>query len=378
MICPNCHSNNTDGTKFCTQCGCPLTNAESAVNEGSRPVRFISALLHALLYVAVFLGSQIFVTFTYMMSLMLGSAAGGTAVDETMVAELAGRVLERVVEITLLSNLLAVLVIFLSFTFRRKNPFAETGFRRIGLSRLIPLMLLGFSLNVVVSVTIGLLPIPADIMDAFENQYASLSDGSAGFFMTLLSISVVTGFTEEIVFRGLVNSRLSRGMGSTAVIIISSLIFGVVHGTPVAIVYAALIGVLFSLMYKRFNSILPSMICHITFNATSLILQLFPDNVMLILYVVSICLTAYCVYSIFFRHRDFTDYALDIGSDSLPRDPEERRVIEQLHELYSKNELDPDEMMRLSDEWDEIQQRRMAERADKKQLRKEQRNRKNK
>lgn len=375
MICPNCHSNNTDGTKFCTQCGYPLAPDGNA-HEKPRFARFISALLHALLYVAIFLGAQILVTSGYMTSLMIKNIAAGGPVDQTMVMELAGRALERVVEITLLSNLLAVLVIFLSFTLRHKNPFAETGFRPVGFSRIICLVLLGFSLNVVVSVTVSLLPIPYEIMQAFENQYASLNDGSAGFLLTLLSIAVVTGFAEEIVFRGLVNSRLSRGMGSTAVIIISSLIFGLVHGTPVAIVYATLIGVLFSLMYKRFNSIIPSMICHIVFNATSLVLQYIYETALLILYIVSICLTVYCIYSIFFRHREFSDYALDIGVDSLPRDPDERRVIEELRELYQKDELEPDEMMRLSDEWDEIQMRRRAERAEKKQLKKEQKNRK--
>ena len=193
-----------------------------------------SAVLHALFYVFVFFSCQYAVTAGYMMSLMSGSLTSGSF-DEAAMLQIAEQVIGQSVMIALISNLLTILIVCLIQTLRMRSPLQEFNVRPVNLMRIPTFLLFGASLNLFVSGTLSFLPLPENILEAFENQYAALY-GDTPLAVEILSIAVVTGITEEIVFRGLVNSRLSRGLQTGTVMMVSSIIFGLAHGALIAVV----------------------------------------------------------------------------------------------------------------------------------------------
>ena len=111
------------------------------------------------------------------------------------------------------------------------------------------------------------------------------------------------GFLEEIIFRGLVLSRLKRGLGRVAAIIVSALIFGWLHGVPLAVAYATVLGLVFGLLTERHKSILPTVVCHIFFNATSFFLVTEDAFLLLSLYFLSIVVLFVGSYILFKKDR---------------------------------------------------------------------------
>lgn len=83
------------------------------------------------------------------------------------------------------------------------------------------------------------------------------------------ALAVVAGapLAEELVFRGVIQSRLERAMPVWIAIVLQAVLFGFIHGTPVQIGYAFLMGLLFGYICYRTGSILPTIAAHAAFNA---------------------------------------------------------------------------------------------------------------
>ena len=310
-----------------------------------------SAVLHALFYVFVFFSCQYAVTAGYMMSLMSGSLTSGSF-DEAAMLQIAEQVIGQSVMIALISNLLTILIVCLIQTLRMRSPLQEFNVRPVNLMRIPTFLLFGASLNLFVSGTLSFLPLPESIIEAFENQYAALY-GDTPLAVEILSIAVVTGITEEIVFRGLVNSRLARGLQTGTVMMVSSVIFGLAHGTPIAVVYSALLGMVFCLLYEKFRSVIPSILAHVAFNATSYLLEALDDRWGLPLYLFSIAAVLYCTYRLFFRRPTFYDVASDMVGEYELRDNVEREIIDEIHRMQEEDDISPEALERLAEAWEE-------------------------
>lgn len=310
----------------------------------------LKAILHALFYVFIFFSCQYTVTAGYMMSLMSGSLMNGTF-DETAILSITEQILSQTVIISLISGLLTLLVVCLLQRIRGRSPAKEFGLRRINLQRIPTLLLFGMALNIFVSGTISLLPLPESVLEAFENQYAALY-GDVPLALEIFSIAVVTGITEEIVFRGLVHSRLSTAYSSKTVILIAAIIFGLAHGTPLAVAYAALLGMLFGELYEKFHSVLPSILCHVAFNATSYLLSELGERWQMPLYLLSIAAVLFCTYRIFFRRPTFYDYVMDLVGEFPVRDNVQREILERIHQMQEDRDISPDELEELEQAWE--------------------------
>ncbi len=315
----------------------------------------LKAVLHAIFYVFVFFSCQYTVTAGYMMSLMSGSLMNGTF-DETAILSIAEQILSQTVMISLISGLLTILIVCLLQRIRGRSPAKEFGVRRINLQRIPTFLLFGFALNVFVSGTISLLPLPEEILEAFENQYAALH-GDIPLALEIFSIAVVTGITEEIVFRGLVHSRLSTAYPPKTVILISAIVFGLAHGTPLAVAYSALLGMLFGELYEKFHSVLPSILCHVAFNATSSLLAELDERWQMPLYLFSVAAVLFCTYRIFFRRPTFYDYAMDMAGEFPVRDNVQREILDRIHQMQEDRDISPDELEKLERAWEENDKR---------------------
>jgi membrane protease YdiL (CAAX protease family) len=96
-------------------------------------------------------------------------------------------------------------------------------------------------------------------------------------FMLLLFASITAGLTEELIFRGYLLSRLDFLFKNTkAAIIVSSLIFGLLHysyGTLLQIIGPTAIGLVFAHQYHKNKNIQIVIICHFLWDFIVLFIQ---------------------------------------------------------------------------------------------------------
>ena len=111
--------------------------------------------------------------------------------------------------------------------------------------------------------------------EAWLLGYAQASAGlTGGGVLSAISIALVSPVVEEVIFRGLVQSRLARAMPGWPAVLIASALFALGHGQPVWMGYAFCLGLVLGVMAWRAGSILPSLLTHILFNTIGQLLTL--------------------------------------------------------------------------------------------------------
>ncbi|EJP86946.1 CPBP family intramembrane glutamic endopeptidase [Bacillus cereus] len=80
----------------------------------------------------------------------------------------------------------------------------------------------------------------------------------------VLSVAIITPIKEEILYRGILYRFFEKKYSFLVGTIISSFIFGILHGGfPIT---AMIMGIVFAMLYKKTQSIVPSIILHIVWN----------------------------------------------------------------------------------------------------------------
>lgn len=309
MKCPHCSFENAPDAKFCIHCGSALPQ------QPSRARRAVTAILKALCYYFLFLGVQSAVIFLYECVLIfresMGMAMSGSALEfEAIYSELMQNVLTQLYAnihtLMILSAALTFLCLFLLFQLRHKNPLAEMSVRPAPVSKMAIALVLGVAVQFFVAITLSLIPLPQSLVESF-NENSALLYGGGPLWLEIVSVAVVTPILEETIFRGLVFTRLRRGMSTSLAVGVAAVIFGAAHGHIISFVYAGCLGILLSLLMLRCgDSILVPICCHAGFNAGSYLLSMAlgeTDSLPLIMayYFASIALTVLCTYAIFRR-----------------------------------------------------------------------------
>lgn len=367
MNCPRCGREMRDGDKFCPGCGyrpspdeMPQQENARAVREKPKTGRIVMAVLSLLLYVGLMFGTQSCVMSGYMTSLMLENGVAAVTDQDALLAQAEGliaAVQDKIVEILLVSNLVTLLVICLIFRLRRKSPKQEMGVFFVNPFRLVTFALFGTALNVFFSVTIPLLPLPEEIMNAVNAQFSGLYTG-ASLFTQIFTVAVVTPIVEELIFRGIGMSRLTPLIGGVGAAAVTAVVFGFAHGTVVAVLYAAAMGIVFALMYTRYNSVVPSVVAHAFFNLTSFWLAEIPEGTAIIgVYFIAIAMLLWCTYRIFVRYPTFNDILSDRDSRIKPVNQTEADIMMRLNAIQNRenHDLDElgDELEALEKKWEE-------------------------
>ena len=98
-----------------------------------------------------------------------------------------------------------------------------------------------------------------ELPDLSGDTFKAMMDNRYGYFVLCLLVP----FAEEVAFRGAVlRSLLGSFRNHWAAIAISAVFFAVVHGNPVQMPHAFLVGLLLGWMYYRTGSILPGVVLH--------------------------------------------------------------------------------------------------------------------
>ena len=138
------------------------------------------------------------------------------------------------------------------------------------------------------------IPISGPVFGKFYGYFSEMMEQMTKDKGTLILLAVIMApIFEEIVFRGIIQKGLmNKGMKPWKAIIISAVIFGLVHGNPWQFVGAVLLGSVLGLVYYKTKSLLLSILLHAFNNLCSAILifygktESFADNFQVSEYVV--------------------------------------------------------------------------------------------
>lgn len=113
---------------------------------------------------------------------------------------------------------------------------------------------------------LGLLPKSATLE---EISAIVVESSPIGFLFSVLLIGIAPGFDEELMFRGYMQTRLVERWGASVGILVTSILFGVLHMDLVQGTFAAVMGLFLGYLTLQTRSIVPSMVCHAVNNTLS-------------------------------------------------------------------------------------------------------------
>ena len=181
-------------------------------------------------------------------------------------------------------------IIFLLIYERREpHPFEAAGFHEVKVSTVLMIILCTFLIMPLVTVLNAL------TMFFTDNAVAALEGDivSTPFPVMLFMIGIFGPFCEEFVFRGVIyrsyrrsgdwndNTRYKtlRGNGISAMLL-SSLLFGLMHMNFNQAVYAFAIGIFLVLLVEAAGSLWASVFCHMFFNSCQVVLMYASQNML--------------------------------------------------------------------------------------------------
>lgn len=202
------------------------------------------------------------------------------------------KVMNASLEITMISNALAVLGCCLLIKALRSEP-SEALRVNVGFGKKWSVMgtclFLGLSGQFAITVVLGMIPFPESWIGMLEDNSNMII--SSPMLTQVVSVAIVAPLAEEIIFRGCIQRTLGEGMPKWLSITIASLVFGVMHANPIGIIYATVLGALMGWLFVAFDSIIPSLIFHIAFNAMSL----FMSEVLVIMFIGACIVFVLCI-----------------------------------------------------------------------------------
>jgi len=118
------------------------------------------------------------------------------------------------------------------------------------------------------------LPMPELLQDAFDllltNEYIILS---------IILIGIIPAFLEEMLFRGVILSGFRENYSPKKAIIVSAVLFGIVHLNPWQFVTAFIVGIISAWICLKTKSILPAIYIHLFNNMLAVFLAKYGEKI---------------------------------------------------------------------------------------------------
>lgn len=151
-------------------------------------------------------------------------------------------------------------------------------FEKNKISLLVPLCLMALSIAMVSNFFSQAV---MGIFDMFGVDASSDVDfsynGVYDILIFYISVAIVPALVEEFAFRGIVLGVLRKHSDSLA-ILVSSVMFGLMHGNFMQIPFAVVVGLILGYITVKTNSMLPGIIVHFLNNAISVTFSLLSEN----------------------------------------------------------------------------------------------------
>lgn len=131
-------------------------------------------------------------------------------------------------------------------------------------------IIIGALCGIAVNNLIAMTPL-MDVSTGFQEANNSFFAG--GVIYELLGSCFVIPIAEELLYRGVVYKRLRNLFGTTAAIILSALIFGLVHANLIQFMYAGILGLLLAYLFEATGKLYTPIFGHIAANLAAVVRQ---------------------------------------------------------------------------------------------------------
>lgn len=162
------------------------------------------------------------------------------------------------------------IIFCLIFKFKLSDALPVRGERKYN----IPLLVIGgYAICTISNYAVSLLSSNLSLF-GLENKSGLVTEAKTPKeqIIYFLCIAIIPAITEEIAFRGIVLNFL-RQYGDGFAILVSSMLFGIIHGNFVQIPFAFIVGLVCAVLVVKTNSIIPSILLHLLNNGTSVLLD---------------------------------------------------------------------------------------------------------
>lgn len=151
----------------------------------------------------------------------------------------------------------------------KKNQIKESN---LSLKNYFPLISLGISIAIIYNMII------------FKFNTPTLNNNSISLTTLIISSGIIGPIYEEILFRYIFYNRLKAKYKVKKSIIINSIVFSIIHISPIKMIYAFILGIILNVYYEKYKNIKVPILIHIGAN----IIVLFLTEYNLIVLVLSI------------------------------------------------------------------------------------------
>ena len=159
------------------------------------------------------------------------------------------------------------------YSIRKRKTNSVTFNFKIDNKRIIPFVIIGAIalLLGIISPISALIPMP----ELIKKEFASLGNqtGLSSFLLMVITAPIL----EELIFRGIMLDGLLKNYSPVKSILISSLLFGLVHLNPWQFVAGLFLGAFIGWIYYKTKSLSFAIIIHATVNSTGYLTRCFYD-----------------------------------------------------------------------------------------------------
>ena len=156
----------------------------------------------------------------------------------------------------------------------RKLRRGEGRVFRLSLRGFNPMLILwGFVLLLITGIVIE------PVLNLFPESFLeTLNQMGANGGWSVLMLAVLAPVMEEVLFRGILLESVREKYSSGRAIVVSALMFGVIHIIPQQVVNAFVIGLILGFIYVRTDSLWPVIIIHALNNAMAYVIMQWSDG----------------------------------------------------------------------------------------------------
>jgi len=196
---------------------------------------------------------------TFVAVLIEATKSGGDL--NNLVSVLQSGVIGNNPNITALSTILAAVMMMWHLLHFKYITFSTDYLRKENLS----ILLVSIPFIYTLIYLMNLMSEHIDLPNLLEDTFIDMSNNVWG----IISMAIAAPILEECLFRGAIEGHLLKIWKDKpwAAIVVSGLVFGIVHMNPAQVLYASLIGLVLGWLRWRTGSIIPGIIGHILNNS---------------------------------------------------------------------------------------------------------------
>lgn len=235
----------------------------------------IKGILKTFCYVALFLGMQLLVSFgvqfVYGFQAGVEAAASGIPIDSVeLTQEMQMFLMENQNVLLMISGALTFLFLWVFFKCRKKSLSKEVQLEKLDKRMVLPCIIMGWSFSLLVSSVLNVIPLPEELVMSYAESSQGIAAGN--YFVRILATVVLIPMVEEVIFRGLIYTRLRKAINVPVAILVSSLVFGMMHGHILWTSYTFIGGILFAVVMEKTKSLKASILLHMALNSVSAVI----------------------------------------------------------------------------------------------------------